>query len=157
MRLTTSIRKPHRWAHRGSQEDHPLPEIYRAADPQAALPAPGPEIAQDFKTNLRFQSSAVMALQELAGAYLVSLFETPTCAQEISRQEGHHHAQKDIPLAHSVTASRILILPRETPALSTPGLLIDETKSNNQLTTTGQTRRMAGLVIPWMLSPYGDA
>ena len=32
------------------------------------------EIAQDFKTDLRFQSSAVMALQEAAEAYLVSLF-----------------------------------------------------------------------------------
>ncbi|KAL8153267.1 LOW QUALITY PROTEIN: hypothetical protein V2J09_011027 [Rumex salicifolius] len=33
------------------------------------------EIAQDFKTDLRFQSSAVSALQEAAEAYLVGLFE----------------------------------------------------------------------------------
>ncbi|XP_061763754.1 histone H3.1t-like [Nerophis ophidion] len=33
------------------------------------------EIAQDFKTDLRFQSSAVMALQESSEAYLVGLFE----------------------------------------------------------------------------------
>ncbi|KAF2303263.1 hypothetical protein GH714_016146 [Hevea brasiliensis] len=33
------------------------------------------EIAQDFKTDLRFQSSAVAALQEAAEAYLVGLFE----------------------------------------------------------------------------------
>ena len=33
------------------------------------------EIAQDFKTNLRFQSSAVMALQQASKAYLVGLFE----------------------------------------------------------------------------------
>nr|XP_039318595.1 uncharacterized protein LOC101044508 [Saimiri boliviensis boliviensis] len=33
------------------------------------------EIAQDFKTDLRFQSSAVMALQEACEAYLVGLFE----------------------------------------------------------------------------------
>ncbi|KIJ21513.1 hypothetical protein PAXINDRAFT_159599 [Paxillus involutus ATCC 200175] len=33
------------------------------------------EIARDFKTDLRFQSPAVMALQEAAEAYLVSLFE----------------------------------------------------------------------------------
>ncbi|XP_072027180.1 uncharacterized protein [Amphiura filiformis] len=33
------------------------------------------EIAQDFKTELRFQSSAVMALQEASEAYLVGLFE----------------------------------------------------------------------------------
>lgn len=33
------------------------------------------EIAQDFKTDLRFQSSAIGALQEAVEAYLVSLFE----------------------------------------------------------------------------------
>ena len=38
------------------------------------------EIAQDFKTDLRFQSSAVMALQESAEAYLVSLFEGQSVA-----------------------------------------------------------------------------
>ncbi|KAK0242787.1 histone H3 [Armillaria gallica] len=38
------------------------------------------EIAQDFKTDLRFQSSAVMALQEAAEAYLVSLFEDTNLA-----------------------------------------------------------------------------
>jgi histone H3 len=39
------------------------------------------EIAQDFKTDVRFQSSAVLALQEAAEAYLVGLFEdTNLCA-----------------------------------------------------------------------------
>ena len=33
------------------------------------------EIAQDFKTDLRFQGSAVLALQEAAESYLVGLFE----------------------------------------------------------------------------------
>ena len=33
------------------------------------------EIAQDFKTDLCFQSSTVMALQEASEAYLVGLFE----------------------------------------------------------------------------------
>ena len=33
------------------------------------------EIAQDFKTELRFQSSAIMALQEASEYYLVGLFE----------------------------------------------------------------------------------
>ena len=33
------------------------------------------EIAQDFKTNLRFQSAAILCLQEAAEAYLVGLFE----------------------------------------------------------------------------------
>ncbi|RMZ52574.1 hypothetical protein APUTEX25_000220, partial [Auxenochlorella protothecoides] len=38
------------------------------------------EIAQDFKTDLRFQSSAVLALQEAAEAYLVGLFEDTNLA-----------------------------------------------------------------------------
>ncbi len=33
------------------------------------------EIAHDFKNDLRFQSTAILALQEAAEAYLVSLFE----------------------------------------------------------------------------------
>ncbi|KAH9813491.1 hypothetical protein DFH28DRAFT_896628, partial [Melampsora americana] len=33
------------------------------------------EIAQKFKTDIRFQSSAVMGLQESAEAYLVGLFQ----------------------------------------------------------------------------------
>ena len=33
------------------------------------------EVAQDYKTDLRFQGSAVLALQEAAEAYLVGLFE----------------------------------------------------------------------------------
>ena len=33
------------------------------------------EIAQDFKTDLRFQASALGALHEAAEAYLVRLFE----------------------------------------------------------------------------------
>ena len=44
------------------------------------------EVAQDFKNDLRFQSSAVMALQEAAEAYLVSLFEdTNLCAIHAKR------------------------------------------------------------------------
>ena len=38
------------------------------------------EIAQDFKTDLRFQSSAILALQESAEAYLVGLFEDTNLA-----------------------------------------------------------------------------
>jgi histone H3 len=33
------------------------------------------EIAQDFRQDLRFQSTAILALQEASEAYLVSLFE----------------------------------------------------------------------------------
>ncbi|KAB7500405.1 histone H3.2 [Armadillidium nasatum] len=45
------------------------------------------EIAQDFKTDLRFQSSAVMALQETSEAYLVGLFEDTNLAVRHSSQE----------------------------------------------------------------------
>ena len=44
------------------------------------------EVAQDFKTDLRFQAQAVGALQEAAEAYLVGLFEdTNLCAIHAKR------------------------------------------------------------------------
>ncbi len=44
------------------------------------------EIANDFKNDLRFQSSAVLALQEAAEAYMVGLFEdTNLCAIHAKR------------------------------------------------------------------------
>ena len=44
------------------------------------------EIAQDFKTDLRFQSSAILALQEASEAYLVGLLEdTNLCAIHAKR------------------------------------------------------------------------
>jgi histone H3 len=44
------------------------------------------EIAQDFKSDLRFQSSAISALQEAAEARLISLFEdTNLCALHAKR------------------------------------------------------------------------
>merc|ERR1712064_39917 len=51
------------------------------------------EIAQDFKTDLRFQSSAVMALQEASEAYLVGLMEDTnlcdSCQASDDNAEGH--------------------------------------------------------------------
>mmetsp|Transcript_101984 Transcript_101984/g.124796 ORF Transcript_101984/g.124796 Transcript_101984/m.124796 type:complete len:135 (+) Transcript_101984:104-508(+) len=38
------------------------------------------EIAQEYKQDLRFQSSAILALQEATEAYLVSLFEDTNLA-----------------------------------------------------------------------------
>ena len=44
------------------------------------------EIAQDFKNDLRFQGSAILALQEASESYLVSLFEdTNLCAIHAKR------------------------------------------------------------------------
>ena len=44
------------------------------------------EVSQEFKSDLRFQSSAILALQEAAEAYLVGLFEdTNLCAIHAKR------------------------------------------------------------------------
>ncbi|CAI4220600.1 unnamed protein product [Auanema sp. JU1783] len=53
------------------------------------------KIAEDFTTDLRFQSSAVISLQEAAEAYLVGLFQdTNLCA---------------------IHAKRVTIMPRDIP------------------------------------------
>lgn len=58
------------------------------------------EIAQDFKTDLRFQSHVVLALQEAAEAYLVGLFEdTNLCAIHAKRVT---IMPKDIQLARRI-------------------------------------------------------
>ncbi|KAK6164215.1 hypothetical protein DH2020_001079 [Rehmannia glutinosa] len=62
------------------------------------------EIAQDFKTDLRFQSSAVSALQEAAEAYLVGLFEdTNLCAIHAKRVT---IMPKDMQLARRIRGER---------------------------------------------------
>ena len=62
------------------------------------------EIAQDFKTDMRFQSSAVAALQEAAEAYLVGLFEdTNKCAIHAKRVT---IMPKDIQLARRIRGER---------------------------------------------------
>jgi len=62
------------------------------------------EIAQDFKTDLRFQSSAVAALQEASEAYLVGLFEdTNLCAIHAKRVT---IMPKDISLARRIRGER---------------------------------------------------
>ena len=50
------------------------------------------EIAQDFKTDLRFQSAVILCLQEAAEAYLVRLFDDANlCA--IHAKSSYHHAE----------------------------------------------------------------
>jgi len=62
------------------------------------------EIAQDFKTDLRFQSSAIGALQEASEAYLVALFEdTNLCAIHAKRVT---IMPKDIQLARRIRGER---------------------------------------------------
>ncbi|XBI36186.1 hypothetical protein VPH35_121748 [Triticum aestivum] len=60
------------------------------------------EIALDFKTDLRFQSSAVSALQEAAEAYLIGLFEdTNLCAIH------------KLPIYSTIHAKRVTIMPKD--------------------------------------------
>ncbi|KIV98684.1 histone H3 [Verruconis gallopava] len=62
------------------------------------------EIAQDLKSDLRFQSSAISALQETAEAYLASLFEdTNICAIHAKRVTIQ---SKDIQLARRLRGER---------------------------------------------------
>jgi histone H3 len=62
------------------------------------------EIAQDFKSDLRFQSSAIGALQESVEAYLVSLFEdTNLCAIHAKRVTIQ---SKDVQLARRLRGER---------------------------------------------------
>lgn len=62
------------------------------------------EIAQEFKADLRFQSTAIGALQEAAESYLVSLFEdTNLCAIHAKRVT---IMPKDIQLARRIRGER---------------------------------------------------
>ncbi|XP_036748527.2 histone H3.1-like [Manis pentadactyla] len=63
------------------------------------------EIAQKVKADLRFQTSAVMALQEACEAYLVGLFEdTNLCTIHANRIT---IIPKDMYLAHRIHGERI--------------------------------------------------
>ena len=62
------------------------------------------ELSQDFITDLRFASSAVLALQEASEAYLVGLFEdTNLCALHSKRVT---IMPKDIQLARRIRGER---------------------------------------------------
>lgn len=62
------------------------------------------EIAQDYNTNLRFQSLAILAIQEAAEAYLVRLFEdTNLCALHSKRVT---IMPKDMNLARRIRGER---------------------------------------------------
>ncbi|XP_040915384.1 uncharacterized protein LOC121195787 [Toxotes jaculatrix] len=90
------------------------------------------EIAQDFKTDLRFQSSAVMALQEASEAYLVGLFEdTNLCAIHAKRVT---IMPKDIQLARRIRGERGITKPairrlaRRGGVKRISGLIYEETR-----------------------------
>lgn len=62
------------------------------------------EIAQDYKNDLRFQSTAILALQEAAEAYLVGVFEdTNLCCIHAKRVT---ISTKDMQLARRIRGER---------------------------------------------------
>nr|XP_053771859.1 uncharacterized protein LOC112313932 [Desmodus rotundus] len=92
------------------------------------------EIAQDFKTDLRFQSSAVMALQEACEAYLVGLFEdTNLCAIHAKRVT---IMPKDIQLARRIRGER-----------ACSGIVVVQTCHMETLEAQGSLRIRAEVVI----------
>ncbi|KAF9806904.1 hypothetical protein SFRURICE_003848 [Spodoptera frugiperda] len=67
------------------------------------------EIAQDFKTDLRFQSSAVMALQEASEAYLVGPWLRRHAVRHATRQDvSLHHARGLRQLARTISGVKRL-------------------------------------------------
>lgn len=71
------------------------------------------EIAQDFKTDLRFQSSAIGALQESAEAYLVSLFEEyVSLLLSVDGAWADDHSVLSTNLA-AIHAKRVTIMPKD--------------------------------------------
>ncbi|XP_014927166.1 histone H3.3A-like [Acinonyx jubatus] len=103
---TGGVKKPHRYR----PGTVALREIRRSQKSTALLFHELPfqrlvrEVAQDFKTDLRFQSAAISALQEASEAYLVSLFEdTSLCAIHAKRVT---IMPKDVQLAHRIRGER---------------------------------------------------
>mgnify|MGYP002386795335 CR=1 FL=1 len=63
------------------------------------------EIAQDYKTDVRFQASAIEALQEASESFLVGMFEdTNLCAIHAKRVT---IMQKDMHLARRIRGDRV--------------------------------------------------
>ncbi|XP_070925560.1 histone H3.3A-like [Macaca nemestrina] len=103
---TGGVKKPHRY----SPATVALREIRRYQKSTELLIPKLPfqrlvrEIAQDFKTDLRFQSAAMGTLQEASEAYLVGLFEdTNLCAIHAKRVT---IMPKDVQLARRIRGER---------------------------------------------------
>jgi histone H3 len=103
---TGGLKKPHRWRP-GTVALRQIRKYQKSTDllirklPFQRLVR---EIAQDFKNDMRFQSTAMLALQEAAEAYLVSLFEDVNlCAIHAKRVT---IMPKDIQLARRIRGER---------------------------------------------------
>ena len=67
------------------------------------------EIAQDFKTDLRFRSAAIGALQEASEAYLVGLFgDTNLCAITTALHDNPQNLEKIAIFQHFTTIHKTL-------------------------------------------------
>ena len=106
---TGALKRPHRY-HAGTRA---LMEIRRYQRLTKLLIRKLPfqrlvrEIAQEYKMNLHFQSSAIMALQEAGEAFLVGLFEdTNLCAIHAKRVT---IMPKDIQLARRICGDHFMI------------------------------------------------
>uniref|UniRef100_S4RFW3 Core Histone H2A/H2B/H3 domain-containing protein n=1 Tax=Petromyzon marinus TaxID=7757 RepID=S4RFW3_PETMA len=103
---TGGVKKPHRYrpgtvALRESRRYQTSTELLIRKLPVQRLVR---EIAQHFKTDLRFQSAAIGALQEASEAYLVGLFEdTNVCAIHAKRVT---IVPKDMQLARRIRGER---------------------------------------------------
>ncbi|RHY48105.1 hypothetical protein DYB30_003514 [Aphanomyces astaci] len=104
--LSGGIKKPHRYrpgtvALREIRKYQKTTELLLRKLPFQRLVR---EIAQDYKTDLRFQSTAIIALQEATEAYLVGLFEDSNlCAIHAKRVT---IMPKDIQLARRIRGER---------------------------------------------------
>ncbi|XP_030840799.1 histone H3-like centromeric protein CSE4 [Strongylocentrotus purpuratus] len=95
------------------------------------------EIAQDFKTELRFQSAAIGALQEASEAYLVGLFEdTNLCAIHAKRVT---IMPKDIQLARRIRGERAVYYSRAFQLLHRS--IMARTKQTARKSTGGKAPR----------------
>jgi histone H3 len=113
---TGGVKKPHRYRYliNSSNINRPgtvaLREIRRYQKSTELLIRKLPfqrlvrEIAQDFKADLRFQSSAIGALQEASEAYLVGLFEDTNLAAIHAKRVTIQ--PKDIQLARRLRGER---------------------------------------------------
>jgi len=103
---SSGVKKPHRFRP-GTQALREIRRYQRTTDllirklPFQRLVR---EVASDFKADLRFQSSAILALQEASEAYLVALFEdTNLCAVHAKRVT---IMPKDLQLARRIRGER---------------------------------------------------
>ena len=100
------IKKPHRYRP-GTVALHEIRKYQKSTDTlirKAPFQRLVREIAQDYKSDLRFQSTAILALQEAAEAHLVCLFEDANlCAIHAKRVT---IMPKDLGLARRIRGER---------------------------------------------------